>query len=142
MARSTGDNDEGADDRQCHKKQHGESAAAARQAVEVITLMNHVAPRPPGTCKKASFAAGSSVSTIARQYDVNANQVFGWRKLYRDEPRAPAVLSAPQLIPVASRGFNRGGVPDEAALLQPPPRSLASEPQATNDCAAQSQLCP
>jgi transposase len=48
----------------------------------------------------ASFAAGSSVSTIARQYDVNANQVFGWRKLYRDEPRAPAVLSAPQLIPV------------------------------------------
>jgi transposase-like protein len=48
----------------------------------------------------ASFAAGSSVSMIARQYDVNANQVFGWRKLYRDEPRAPAVLSAPQLIPV------------------------------------------
>ena len=48
----------------------------------------------------ASYAAGSSVSVIARQYDVNANQVFGWRKRYRDEPRAPAVLSAPQLIPV------------------------------------------
>ena len=27
-------------------------------------------------------------------------QVFGWRNRYRDEPRAPAVLSAPQLIPV------------------------------------------
>ncbi len=33
-------------------------------------------------------------------YDVNANQVFSWRKLYRDEPRSPAVPSAPQLIPV------------------------------------------
>jgi transposase len=48
----------------------------------------------------ASFAAGSSVSMVARHYDVNANQVFSWRKLYRDEPRAPAVPSAPQLIPV------------------------------------------
>ena len=28
----------------------------------------------------ASFAPGSSVSKVARQYDVNANQVFGWRK--------------------------------------------------------------
>jgi len=48
----------------------------------------------------ASFAPGSSVSVVARQYDVNANQVFGWRKRYRDASRAPAVLSAPQLIPV------------------------------------------
>ena len=48
----------------------------------------------------ASFASGSSVSMVARQYDVNANQVFNWRKRYRDEPRAPAVPSAPQLIPV------------------------------------------
>jgi transposase-like protein len=48
----------------------------------------------------ASFAPASSVSMVARQYDVNANQVFNWRKRYRDEPRAPAVLSAPQLIPV------------------------------------------
>ena len=48
----------------------------------------------------ASFAPGSSVSIVARQYDVNANQVFSWRRRYRDDPRAPAVPSAPQLIPV------------------------------------------
>lgn len=48
----------------------------------------------------ASFAPGSSVSVVARHYDVNANQVFGWRKRYRDASLAPAVLSAPQLIPV------------------------------------------
>ena len=36
----------------------------------------------------ASFAPGSSVSMVARHYDVNANQVFSWRKRYRDDPRA------------------------------------------------------
>ena len=48
----------------------------------------------------ASFAPGASVSMVARHYDVNANQVFSWRKLYRDDPHVPAVPSAPQLIPV------------------------------------------
>src|SRR5271154_6749925 len=48
----------------------------------------------------ASYAPGSSVSMVARDYDVNANQVFSWRKLYRDDPCAPAVSSVPQLIPV------------------------------------------
>jgi transposase len=48
----------------------------------------------------ASYAPGSSVSMVARHYDVNANQVFGWRKRYRDDPRAPAMLAAPKLIPV------------------------------------------
>jgi transposase len=40
------------------------------------------------------------VSVVARQYDVNANQVFNWRKRYRDDRHAPVVTSAPQLIPV------------------------------------------
>ena len=33
----------------------------------------------------ASFAPGSSVSIVARQYDVNANQVFSWRTRYRED---------------------------------------------------------
>src|ERR1700726_2925394 len=48
----------------------------------------------------ASFAPGASVSVVARQYDVNANQVFCWRKRYRDVRSAPAATSAPRLIPV------------------------------------------
>src|SRR3982074_2272603 len=48
----------------------------------------------------ASFAPGSSVSVVARQYDVNANQVFSWRKRYRDDPHPAADRPAPQLIPV------------------------------------------
>ena len=48
----------------------------------------------------ASYAPGSSVSMVARHYDVNANQVFSWRKRYRDDPRAPAMPAASRLIPV------------------------------------------
>ena len=48
----------------------------------------------------ASYAPGASVSKVARHYDVNANQVFGWRKRYRDDSRPPSDPSAPQLIPV------------------------------------------
>ena len=48
----------------------------------------------------ASFAPGASVSEVARRYDANTNQVFNWRKLYRDDPLGPAVLPGPQLIPV------------------------------------------
>ena len=45
----------------------------------------------------ASLKPGSSVSIVARHYDVNANQVFAWRKRYRGETTAPAAL---QLMPV------------------------------------------
>ena len=31
-----------------------------------------------------TLVAGASVSRVARRYDVNANQVFYWRKLYRE----------------------------------------------------------
>lgn len=49
----------------------------------------------------ATLAPGASVSTVARQYDVNANQVFSWRRRYRDagEP-SPMSSSAPGLVPV------------------------------------------
>jgi transposase len=45
----------------------------------------------------ASLEPGSSVSLVARRYDVNANQVFAWRKRYRE----PVSRAAPlQLVPV------------------------------------------
>jgi transposase len=42
---------------------------------------------------------GASVAVIARQHGVNANQVFHWRKLYR-EGRLELGPSAAQLVPV------------------------------------------
>lgn len=55
----------------------------------------------PETLKReivaASFAPGASVSMVARQYDVNSNQVFAWRKLYGDTGTA---TPSPRLVPV------------------------------------------
>jgi len=45
----------------------------------------------------ASFVPGASVSVVARQYNVNSNQVFAWRKVYGD---ASVATPGPQLIPV------------------------------------------
>ena len=42
---------------------------------------------------------GASVAVIARQHGVNANQVFQWRKLYR-EGRLELGPTATQLVPV------------------------------------------
>jgi transposase len=49
----------------------------------------------------ATLVPGASVSVVARQYDVNANQVFSWRRRYRDEPVTPlSSPSTPGLVPV------------------------------------------
>lgn len=49
----------------------------------------------------ATLLPGASVSVVARQYDVNANQVFSWRRRYRDEPATPSSTpSTPGLVPV------------------------------------------
>jgi transposase len=45
----------------------------------------------------ASLAPGASVSVVARQYDVNTNLVFSWRKRYGEAPNGASV---PQLVPV------------------------------------------
>jgi len=42
---------------------------------------------------------GASVAVIARRHDVNANQVFHWRKLYR-EGRLDVEPATAQLVPV------------------------------------------
>ncbi len=45
----------------------------------------------------AASAPGASVSVVARQYDVNTNMVFTWRKRYG---QACALAAPPQLVPV------------------------------------------
>ena len=44
----------------------------------------------------ACLVPGASVSMVARQYDVNANLVFTWRKLYGEVPD----MAPTQLVPV------------------------------------------
>ena len=40
----------------------------------------------------ATLTPGSSVSLVARRYDVNANQVFAWRRRYRAGSVEPTAL--------------------------------------------------
>ena len=46
-----------------------------------------------------SLLPGASVAVIARQYQVNANQLFHWRKLYR-EGRLDMKPATAELVPV------------------------------------------
>ena len=49
----------------------------------------------------ATYLPGSSVSIVARQYDVNANQVFRWRRLSESPgSTASAASSSSGLVPV------------------------------------------
>jgi transposase len=52
----------------------------------------------------ASFEPGASASVVARRYDVNTNQLFIWRRLYREGLLAPIGASGPALLPVAITG--------------------------------------
>ena len=47
-----------------------------------------------------SYLPGSSVARLARDHAINANQIFAWRKLYRDAGLAHTMASATVLLPV------------------------------------------
>lgn len=47
-----------------------------------------------------TLVPGASVARLAREHGVNANQVFTWRKLYREGRLGPAQSSEIRLLPV------------------------------------------
>jgi transposase len=48
-----------------------------------------------------TLEAGASVARVALKYGVNANQVFQWRRLYRDGKLGAAPEGAMKLLPVS-----------------------------------------
>ena len=72
----------------------------------------------------ASLEPGSSVSVVARRYDVNAHQVFTWRKRYRAEATESAAL---QLMPVTV-------TPDRPVEPAPAPVRELIEIELTGGC--------
>lgn len=58
----------------------------------------------------ASLVPGASVSMVARQYDVNTNLVFTWRKRYGETASA----GGPQMVPVVV-------TPDQPIAAAPAP---------------------
>jgi transposase len=47
-----------------------------------------------------TLEAGTSVARVAQKYGVNANQVFQWRRLYRDGRLGAPASSGMKLLPV------------------------------------------
>ena len=77
----------------------------------------------------ATYLPGSSVSVVARQYDVNANQVFRWRRLAGKLGAArPPSSSATGLVPVTI-------VPEQKDEKAPPPAAPETiEIEVGGDC--------
>ena len=71
-----------------HKRGYGHKQATATPIVAGVS--------EAGDCG-GKLLPGASVSRVARRYDVNANQVFAWRRRYRDGAAEPAEL---RLLPV------------------------------------------
>jgi transposase len=64
---------------------------------------------------------GASVARIAREHGVNANQVFGWRKLYREGLLGAAADAPTAMLPVTIRA------PDSPNSDESCPSSPATE---------------
>ena len=63
---------------------------------------------------------GASVAKVARAHDVNANQVFGWRRLYRCG-RLGEQKSSLELLPVRVSASESAPVVVEHGLTECPP---------------------
>jgi transposase len=89
----------------------------------------------------ATLQPGASVSVVARQYDVNANQVFSWRRRYgaaQLQSASPSPASMPTLVPVTIVAEDQraaGAVPRHAARLggtQPDGHAVVREVRAAS----------
>jgi transposase len=75
----------------------------------------------------ATYLPGSSVSIVARQYDVNANQVFRWRRLAETSgSTASSASSSSGLLPVT--------ISPEPEKTAPPAVSDTIEIEVDGDC--------
>src|SRR5436305_10776193 len=67
--------------------------------VEPASKRRHRSKQERRQVVEETLQPGASVAVIARRHSVNANQVFHWRKLYR-EGRLDVKPAAAQLVPV------------------------------------------
>jgi len=72
---------------------------------------------------KETHVQGASVAPVARRHDVNPNQVFAWRQMYRRgllDPKAPP--TNPPMLPV------KVSTPTERAVVEVPAQTRRSKP--------------
>ena len=73
----------------------------------------------------ATLVPSASVSVVARQFDVNANQVFMWRRCFREAGK----VSTPALVPVTITSE-----PQDKVAPAEPAASDAIEIEVGGDC--------
>jgi transposase len=76
-----------------------------------------------------SLRPGASVAMIARRHEVNANSVFGWRRLYEKGLLSPSPVS---LLPVS--------VVDEPTSAKPRTRRVPRTSRSTDEALVQLDL--
>lgn len=64
-----------------------------------------------------TLVSGASVAAVARRHDVNANLVFGWRKLYHAGLLKAAGPTAAALVPVRMKKPARSSAPTSEAAM-------------------------
>lgn len=67
---------------------------------------------------------GASVARVARAHGVNANQVFGWRQLYRQGRLEPRGSGTPSLLPVHVTSTALGAAQSRGAAPRRTPSGL------------------
>lgn len=89
---------------------------STEETVATDSLGRRTGPRRPHSLEeklqivKETHVVGASVSTVARRHNVNPNQVFAWRQLYRQgllkpgagaetSPMLPVKVSTPTVLP-------------------------------------------
>ena len=89
---------------------------SAAESVEIDSLGRRTGPRRQHTIEekqrivKETHVRGASVATVARRHNLNPNQVFAWRQLYRrglldpnaapeSPPMLPVKISTPTVVP-------------------------------------------
>jgi transposase len=77
----------------------GTAGKAEAVLVEAAGKRQYRSKRERRQIVEETLQPGASVAVIARQHGVNANQVFYWRKLYR-EGRLDGAPAATPLVPV------------------------------------------
>lgn len=79
---------------------------SAEETVSTDSLGRRTGPRRQHTLEeklqivKETHVVGASVSTVARRHNVNPNQVFAWRQLYRQGLLTPGAGSGTSMLPV------------------------------------------
>jgi len=104
---------------------------SAQETVGTDSLGRRTAPRRQHTIEeklrivRETHVRGTSVATVARRHNVNPNQVFAWRQLYRrglldpkapqeSTPMLPVKVSTPTVLPAErARAVISTGTPVE-----------------------------